>query len=103
MLDSIKKRKSKLTRFSLLRILCFSLRLKGLFLLPYGILTFFRGGYPRKPSRLLTITFATICDPYKYDSRIAKNCGQGIITNENIHESYGTFLIEEIRRYRQSI
>jgi len=101
-LDYIKNKKKKLTLSTFLIILFCSLKIKSLSLFPLGVSIFFRGGYPMKPSIFLAITFATICDPYKYDSQIANNCGQGIITNENIYESYGTFLTEEIRKYRQN-
>lgn len=102
-LDYIKNKKRKLTLLIFLRILLSSLKIESLSLFPYGILIFLRGGYPKKPSMFLAITFATICDPYKYDACIADNCGQGIITDKEIYDSYGAYLMEEIRKQRQSV
>lgn len=102
-LDYIKDKNKRLTRLIFFRILCSSMKIKSLLLFPYGIFIFLRGGYPKTPGMFLAITFATICDPYKYDSSIADNCGQGIITSENIHDSYGTYLMTEIQKHMQSI
>jgi uncharacterized radical SAM superfamily Fe-S cluster-containing enzyme len=103
LLDKLKDRKKKLTRFLFFKMLLLSLRPKSLLLFPYGIFLLLRGGYPKKPSKFLAITFATICDPYKYDSSVAENCGQGIIIRENIYDSYGTYLMQEMRKERQCI
>jgi hypothetical protein len=103
MLDLLENKKRKPTFLVLFRILLSSLKLKSLLLLPYGALMLFRKGYLQKSGKFLAVTFATICDPYKYDSSIADNCGQGIIINENVYESYGTFLMQEMQRKKQDI
>lgn len=98
--DCIKNKKLTLRRWSFLIILLLSLKIRGLSLLPFGILMLFRGGYPKKPGKFLVLTFATICDPYKYDSAIADNCGQGIINQERRYDSYGKYLIEKMQETR---
>lgn len=100
LLDLIRDQDKILTRFVFFRILLSSLKLKSLSLFCDGFFIFLRGGYPRKPSKFLAITFATICDPYKYDSSIANNCGQGIITSSNVYDSYGTYLMQDICKER---
>lgn len=98
MLDNIRRKKSKLGHLKFLSLLFISLRIRSVFLLPVGIITLLKGGFPKKPTRFMVITFATICDPYKYDLRIANNCGQGICTFNKIHESYGAYLINNIMK-----
>ena len=71
--------------------------------MPYGIFLLLRGGYPKKPGKFLTITLATICDPYKYDTKVAENCGQGIVTQSKQHDSYGSFIIEDMRHLKTSV
>jgi len=97
-LDRLKERGLKINWVRFLAVLIGSLRVKSLLLFPSSLAMFFRGGFPKKPGRLLVLTFATICDPYKYDSQVAVNCGQGIIGLEDPHESYGTFLMEYCKR-----
>lgn len=38
---------------------------------------------PKIPSKTLLISFGTVCDFYKYDSQIAKYCGQGFCFQDN--------------------
>jgi hypothetical protein len=59
---------------------------------------FLKGGLPRRPLKMLSITFATICDPFKYDQTIAEHCGQGIVTETQTHESYGQYLMEQMKK-----
>jgi len=99
-LDHLKEDGLRINRIRFLAILIGSLRVKSLLLFPSSLAMLFRGGFPRKPGRLLVLTFATICDPYKYDSQIAVNCGQGIFGLEDSHESYGTFLMKDYKRRR---
>lgn len=93
-----KKKKKKLTRLCLIGILCFSLKPQAVMLFIQGLMIFLRGGYPRKPGRFLSLTFASICDPYKYDEDIAANCGQGIVNKEDIYDSYGTYLMDQMKK-----
>ncbi len=37
---------------------------------------------PRIPSRVLLVSFGTVCDFYKYDAQIAQYCGQGFCLSE---------------------
>ncbi len=97
-LDEIKRRKLKLGYFSFFLMLISALRLKKIFFFFPAIPLLFKGGFPSRPSRFLALTFATICDPYKYDAQIAQNCGQGIFALDDEHESYGTFLMQYIKR-----
>src|SRR3989338_3468148 len=100
-LDAIKLKNRKLTCFSFFLILLSALKIKALFLLPFDIPMFLRGGFPDNPSRLMVITFATICDPYKYDLQIAANCGQGIFMSDGEYESYGSFLLREMKKKKK--
>ncbi len=100
-LDHLKEKSLRINWVRFLVMLIGSLRAKGLLLFPSILAMFFRGGFPRKPGRLLVLTFATICDPYKYDAQIAVNCGQGILGLCNSSESYGAFLMEDIKNKRQ--
>ena len=99
-IDSCKDNRKMMTRRRLFQILLSSLRWNSLSLLPYGVFLLLRGGYPKKPGRFLVVTLASICDPYKYDARVALNCGQGIITKTIQHESYGAYIIDEMRLRR---
>lgn len=38
---------------------------------------------PKIPAKTLLISFGTVCDFYKYDSQIAKYCGQGFCVKDN--------------------
>ncbi len=38
---------------------------------------------PKIPSKILLVSFGTVCDKYKYDSGISKYCGQGFVFNQN--------------------
>ncbi len=99
-IDRCKDQKKKMTRWRLYKILLTSLKKSSLFLIPYGVSLVLRGGYPKKPGRFLVVTFASICDPYKYDATVALNCGQGIVTQKNEQESYGSYIIEEMKTLR---
>ncbi|MBU0503702.1 MAG: radical SAM protein [Candidatus Omnitrophota bacterium] len=102
-LDHLKEDGLRINRARFLAILIGSLRVKSLLLFPSSFAMLFRGGFPGKPGRLLALTFATICDPYKYDAQIAVNCGQGILGLDTSCESYGEFLMEDIiKRNRRS-
>lgn len=92
-LERLKSDGARVNRFRFLVLLVCSMKIKSLFMFPLSLTMLFRGGFPRKPGRLLVITFATICDPYKYDSQIARNCGQGILGLETPYDSYGDFLM----------
>ncbi len=102
-LKRFKDRGQMLNMASFLWLLCCSLKFSSLRLWLSGLGAFLNGGFPRRPSRLLTLTFASICDPYKYDHSIAYHCGQGIITDTEIHESYGTYLIEQMKKAKNRI
>ena len=97
-LERLKTKGRELTVFKFLVFLFFSLKPRVLSFSPRELFDFWRGGYPREPGKLLSITLATICDPYKYDKTIAANCGQGIIDDKQKHESYGSFLVENMER-----
>jgi len=101
MLNSIIEQRKKVTIATFLIIIFFSLNFKkSIYLL--GCLTLlFKGWYPRRPHKLLAITFATICDPYKYDAFIADNCGQGIFYDGKLYPSYGAFLMKELCKQRK--
>ncbi|HBG62603.1 MAG: hypothetical protein A2Y03_05690 [Omnitrophica WOR_2 bacterium GWF2_38_59] len=101
-IDNYKIKNKIISRFTLLKILLSSLKPKSLLLTPYGLSLFFKGGYPKDPGKLFVVTFASICDPYKYDAQIALNCGQGIVTQTDEHKNYGTYIIEELKKERTS-
>jgi hypothetical protein len=92
-IDSVRDRKLRLGRFGFLCVVCSSLKIRALSLLPRGLSVFLRGGYPKKPGLFLAVTLATVCDPYKYESAIADNCGQGIIVDGGMYDSYGKYLM----------
>ncbi len=98
LLEKIKQGQRRLNMPGFLRILLVSLKARALSWLPSELFCFLRGGYPRRPGRLLGITLATICDPRKYDRTVAENCGQGIVDEVQCHESYGSFLMETLKR-----
>jgi uncharacterized radical SAM superfamily Fe-S cluster-containing enzyme len=102
-LGKIKQKKQKLNLLSFLFMISVCLNPKSFILAISGFKEFFKGGFPSGTIKLLTLTFATICDPYKYDQAIAAHCGQGIITDEQIKESYGTFLIEQMKKAENRI
>jgi len=102
-LEKIKQQKKALNFFIFLWMLSCCLKLKSLKLGALGFKEFFKGGFPRRPIKLLTLTFASICDPYKYDRSIADHCGQGIITDTDMHESYGSYLIEQMKKAENRI
>ena len=102
MLDSLVERKGRLTLFFLIKVLLLSLSCKSWLLLPFGILALFKKGYLQESGKFLAITIATICDPYKYDSSIAVNRGQGIVIKDRVHESYGTYLMREMERKKRA-
>ncbi|MDD5746798.1 MAG: radical SAM protein [Candidatus Omnitrophica bacterium] len=97
-LSGLKAEKKKLSYARFIWFLILSLTPRAIMLIPAGLGTFLRGGYPRKPGKFLSITFASICDPYKFDARIAENCGQGIITGTRVHDSYGAYLMEQMKK-----
>ena len=66
-LDAIKRKKRRPGYFSFFLMLVSAVRIKKIVPLFSAIPLLFKGGFPDKPSRFLTITFATICDPYKYN------------------------------------
>ncbi len=101
-LDRLEDNKKGLTVFTFFGVVLSSLRLRSLLLLPWGLLMLLRRGYPQASGNFLMVTFATICDPYKYDPAIAVNCGQGIIIKDKAHDSYGTYLMQEMSRKRQA-
>ncbi|MCK4994206.1 MAG: radical SAM protein [Candidatus Omnitrophica bacterium] len=103
LLEKFKKRKRTLNLWSFLCMLSCCLNPKSFILAVRGLKEFFRGGFPRGPIKLLTLTFASICDPYKYDAAIAAHCGQGIITDKQIHESYGTYLMNQMKNSENRI
>ena len=47
---------------------------------------------PKMPSKLLLVSFGTVCDPYKYDAQISRYCGQGFV----IKDEKGVFLSDSI-------
>jgi pyruvate-formate lyase-activating enzyme len=100
-IDACQKKKRTMTKMLLFKILLTSLKRDSLALIPYGLFLLSRGGYPKKPGKLLVVTLASICDPYKYDATVALNCGQGIISQSAQHESYGTYIIEEMKRWKK--
>lgn len=100
MLAGIKDKNKKLNLWRLLGILIRSLKFRGIACALYGLKLFIQRGYPDKPGRFLCLTFATICDPLKYDFDIANNCGQGIIGENNIYDSYGDYLISQMKKNR---
>jgi MoaA/NifB/PqqE/SkfB family radical SAM enzyme len=101
-LEKVKNNGRKMSRFSFSLLICSAIKIKGLFLLPSGVLMLLKRGFPNKPSPFMVITFATICDPYKYDAQIAQNCGQGIFGLDGSHESYGTFLMQYIKNKHEN-
>ncbi|MBU0468376.1 MAG: radical SAM protein [Candidatus Omnitrophica bacterium] len=102
MINSHRIKNKMISRFALLKILFSSLKLKSLLLIPFGLSLFLKGGYPKNPRKFFVVTFASICDPYKYDAQIALNCGQGIVTQTDVHKNYGTYVIEEMQKERES-
>ena len=100
MLNFMIKQKKKLTITSFLKMLLLSLNLNKAIHLLGCIPLLFRGWHSSRPQKLLTITFATVCDPYKYDTFISNNCGQGIIYNGKTYPSYGVFLMKELFKYK---
>lgn len=101
MLDSMVKQRKKITVIVFLKLFFLSLNLKKSFHFLNCLSLLFKGWYPRKPHKLLAITFATVCDPYKYDAYIANNCGQGIFYNGKFYSSYGVFLMEQLYKQRK--
>jgi len=99
-IDACRERQQTMTKKLLLKILLTSLKWNSVALIPYGVFLLLRGGYPQKPGKLLVVTLASICDPYKYDATVALNCGQGIITQAMQHESYGAYIIDEMKRFQ---
>ena len=102
-IDAVMSKNQIMTKKKLFQILFSGLRGKSLALIPYGLRLLLRGGYPKKPGKFLVVTLASICDPYKYDARIALNCGQGIVTQTTQHESYGTYIIDEMKLSRSPL
>lgn len=102
-LERYKEAKTNISRYSLLKILFLSLKIKSLLLLPIGLSLFLKGWHSKNLNNFFVVTFASICDPYKYDAQIALNCGQGIITQEDEHKNYGTYVIEEMQKERNAI
>jgi len=100
-LDAIKNENQQLKKLNFLFIILKSFKWRAWTLLPGELFNFLRGGYPKSPGKLLSITLATICDPYKYDQCIASNCGQGIIADKYRYDSYGTFLVKNLRRIKE--
>lgn len=100
MLNSMIEKKKKITIVTFLITLLLSLNFKKSIYLLDCVSLLFKGWHPRRPHKLLAITFASICDPYKYDAFIAENCGQGIFYDGKLYPSYGAFLMEKISKQR---
>ncbi len=99
--DLLEAGQKPLTVPGFLKILLLSLKLKSLWLLPRVVLMLARRGSLQASGMFLSVTFATICDPYKYDSAIAVNCGQGIAIKDAVHDSYGAYLMQEMARKKR--
>ena len=51
--------------------------------LPLNMLLPGRKRNAKIPSKILLLSFGTVCDKYKYDAGISKYCGQGFVLNQN--------------------
>jgi len=100
MLNSIIEKRKKVTIAAFLLTLFLSLNFRKSIYLIDCVALLFKGWHPGRPHKLLAITFASICDPYKYDAFIAGNCGQGIFYDKKLYASYGAFLMEELSKQR---
>jgi hypothetical protein len=53
------------------------------------------------PSRLLLLSFGTVCDFYKYDSQIAQYCGQGFCLEDKSNNIVLTDSISDLLLFYQ--
>jgi MoaA/NifB/PqqE/SkfB family radical SAM enzyme len=95
-------RGKKLTAWRFWCVILLSLRWRVASILPALLSAIFGRGGLQASGRFLAITFATICDPYKYDAEVASCCGQGLFVDGTAHDSYGVYLMREMGRKRRS-
>lgn len=69
--------------FNLLKNIVGSKFIKKISCLPLNMLLPGNIRSPKMPSKLLLVSFGTVCDPYKYDAQISQYCGQGFVIKKD--------------------